>query len=47
MLKVMNNPNPVNEISKQKLSIPEKNPFLPYDLSIKDYPNIFEINISE
>jgi hypothetical protein len=43
----MNNPNPVNMISKQTLGLPDKNVFLPKNLEIKDDPHLQMIKVSD
>ena len=47
MLNLMNNPNPVNEISKNKLDLPIENKFFPKDLDLINKPKVLEIDVSE
>ena len=45
-LKLMNEPNPKNKISKQRLGLPDKNVFLPKNLDILENPHLEQIQIS-
>ena len=46
-LKLMMEPNPINQLSKQTLGLPDKNVFLPKNLEVLDAPHLQQIKISD